>query len=138
MKIKLHHINIVSDNVPELDKFYREVLDLTPVPGLAENRKLDEGYPGAVSFVEDGDIQMHLAEKDMAIGFRTGEIVNPVEKGHIAFRTDDIEAFKQRLKDMGIPYSDFGDWAMAGWKQIFFYDPVGTVVEVHQVEGEDP
>lgn len=138
MKLKLHHINFVSHDVPALDAFYRDVLDLTEEPGMARFRKLDEGYPGAVSFRTDGDVQMHLAEKDLAIGFRTGQAVNPVEKGHVAFRTDDIEAFKARLDAMGIAYSDYGDWAMAGWKQIFFYDPVGTVIEVHQVEGEDP
>lgn len=138
MKLKLHHINIVSHDVPGLDAFYRSVLDLETEPGMGDKRKLDEGYPGDVSFMTDGDIQMHLAEKDMQIGFRTGQAVNPVEKGHIAFRTDDIDAFIARLEEKGVSYSDFGDWAMTGWRQIFFYDPAGTVIEVHQVEGEDP
>ena len=74
----------------------------------------------------------HLAEKDMGIGFRTGQVVNPVERGHIAFRTDDIAAFKKRLDEKGIRYSDYGGWAMSGWHQIFFYDPDGNVIEVHQ------
>ena len=43
----------------------------------------------------DGATQFHIAEKDMGTGFRTGQIVNPVERGHIAFRTDDIAAFKE-------------------------------------------
>ncbi|MGH6815218.1 MAG: VOC family protein, partial [Hyphomicrobiaceae bacterium] len=77
--------------------------------------------------------QMHLAEKDLHAGFRTGNVVNPVERGHLAFRTDDIAAFKQRLKDKGIPFSDYGAWAMNGWEQIFFYDPDGNIIEVHQV-----
>jgi glyoxylase I family protein len=136
MKLKLHHINIVSHDVPGLDAFYRDVLDLKTEPGMGAKRKLDEGYPGAVSFMTDGAIQMHLAEKDLAIGFRTGQAVNPVERGHIAFRTDDMDGFIARLKAKGIPFSDFGDWAMEGWRQIFFYDPAGTVIEVHQVEGE--
>ena len=59
-------------------------------------------------------------------------MVNPVERGHIAFRTDDIAAFKQRLDEKGIRYSDYGGWAMTGWQQIFFYDPDGNVIEVHQ------
>jgi len=137
MKLKLHHINIVSHDVPGLDAFYRDVLDLKSEPGMGDRRRLDQGYPGAVSFMTDGNIQMHLAEKDLDIGFRTGQAVNPVEKGHIAFRTDDMDAFTARLKAMGIPYSDYGDWAMEGWRQIFFYDPAGTVVEVHQVDGEE-
>ena len=77
--------------------------------------------------------QFHLAEKDLGINFRTGQAINPVERGHIAFRTDDIEAFKKRLKEKGIPFSDYGAWAMKGWEQIFFYDPDGNVIEVHQV-----
>lgn len=138
MKLKLHHINVVSHDVPGLDDFYRNVLDLKTEPGMGDKRKLDEGYPGDVSFMTDGAIQMHLAEKDLQIGFRTGQAVNPVEKGHIAFRTDDIDGFIKRLEQKNISYSDFGDWAMTGWRQIFFYDPAGNVIEVHQVEGEDP
>ena len=68
----------------------------------------------------------------MGTGFRTGQVVNPVERGHIAFRTDDIAAFKKRLDEKGIRYSDYGGWAMSGWHQIFFYDPDGNVIEVHQ------
>jgi len=43
-------------------------------------------------------------------------------------------AFKARLEARGIPYSDFGKWAIRGWHQIFFYDPEGNVVEVHQAD----
>ena len=37
------------------------------------------------------------------------------------------------LDEKGEPYSDYGTWAMNGWHQIFFHDPDGNVVEVHQV-----
>jgi catechol 2,3-dioxygenase-like lactoylglutathione lyase family enzyme len=132
MKLKLHHVNFATTDVAAMDKFYRDVLDMRTIPDMGRNRKRDEGYPGDVAFVTDGAMQMHIAEKDMAVGFRTGKVVNPVQRGHIAFRTDDLDAFKKRLDGKGIKYSDFGDWAMAGWKQIFFYDPDGNVVEVHQ------
>jgi glyoxylase I family protein len=134
MKLKLHHVNLCSSNVQVMDAFYRTVLGLQPEPSMNASRVTDQGYPGAVSFVSDGTTQLHLAEKDMQIGFRTGQVVNPVERGHIAFRTDDIAAFKQRLEEKGIPYSDYGGWAMSGWQQIFFYDPDGNVIEVHQAE----
>jgi glyoxylase I family protein len=133
MKIKLHHVNLCSTDVPAMDEFYRTVLDLKTEPGLNESRTPSGGYPGKVSFVTDGTTQLHLAEKDLGVSFRTGQAINPVERGHIAFRTDDIAAFKRRLKEKGIPYSDFGAWAMKGWEQIFFYDPDGNIVEVHQV-----
>jgi glyoxylase I family protein len=132
MKLKLHHVNLCSTNLPAMDTFYREVLDMETEPSMAERRIKDQGYPGDVSFVTDGTTQFHLAEKDMDTGFRTGQIVNPVSRGHIAFRTDDIAAFKKRLDAKGIRYSDYGGFAMAGWHQIFFYDPDGNVIEVHQ------
>jgi catechol 2,3-dioxygenase-like lactoylglutathione lyase family enzyme len=133
MKLKLHHVNLCSTDVPALDAFYRDVLDMEAEPTMARQRIKNQGYGGEVAFVTDGTTQFHLAEKDMGTGFRTGQIVNPVERGHIAFRTDDIAAFKKRLDDKGIKYSDYGGWAMAGWHQIFFYDPDGNVIEVHQV-----
>ena len=134
MKIKLHHVNVCSKDVPGLADFYREVLDLQPEPSLEAGRILDkDGYPGKVAFLSDGETQFHLAEKDYGISFRTGQAVNPVLNGHIAFRTDDIDAFKTRLKAKGIPFSDYGAWAMKGWEQIFFYDPDGNIIEVHQV-----
>ena len=138
MKLKLHHVNFATRDVRALDAFYRDVLDMQAMPGMNKNRVKDQGYPGDVAFVTDGAMQMHIAEKDMAIGFRTGQAVNPVDRGHIAFRTDDLDAFRKRLDEKGIQYSDFGDWAMTGWKQIFFYDPDGNVVEVHQAPADAP
>jgi glyoxylase I family protein len=95
MKIKLHHVNLCSTNVTAMDEFYRGVLDMEPESSLAANRDLSGGYPGKVAFLSDGATQFHLAEKDLGVGFRTGQAVNPVERGHIAFRTDDIDAFKK-------------------------------------------
>jgi len=134
MKIKLHHVNLCTTNVPALDAFYRTVLDLEPEPVLGGARVTSQGYAGNVAFLHDGAMQLHLAQKDLSIGFRTKQAVNPVERGHIAFRTDDIAAFKKRLDEKGIPYSDYGKWAMRGWHQIFFYDPEGNVIEVHQAD----
>jgi catechol 2,3-dioxygenase-like lactoylglutathione lyase family enzyme len=133
MKIKLHHLNLSTTNVAAMDAFYRDVLDLRPQPTRQQTRVTNQGYAGAVSFVTDGTTEVHLAERDLGVSFRTGQAINPLEKGHIAFRTDDIAAFKARLREKGIPFSDYGAWAMDGWQQIFFHDPDGNVVEVHQV-----
>lgn len=132
MKISLHHVNLCARDVPEMEAFYRSVLDLRPEPSLEGARNTSRGYAAPVAFVSDGHTQFHLAETDLGVGFRTGQAVNPLARGHIAFRTDDIEAFKRRLEERNIPYSDYGQWAMNGWHQIFFYDPVGNVIEVHQ------
>ena len=132
MKLRLHHINLATEKVDEMARFYREVLDLpvptTDIPVLEKTK----GYAGDVGFVWDGHVQMHLAEKDVMAGFRTGQIVNPVAKGHIAYRCDDIEAVMAELSAKGVPFSDWGDRAVEGWHQIFFYDPDGNVIEIHQ------
>ena len=75
---------------------------------------------------------MHLAERDLGVAFKNDEVINPVERGHIAFRTDDIEAFKAHLDAESIPYSDYGTTFAKEWHQVFFHDPEGNVVEVHQ------
>lgn len=133
MKLTLHHINLSTDKVTEMDAFYRDVLGLErETQGLPTLEK-GKGYAGDVAFVTDGHIQTHLAERDVLAGFKTGHIVNAVARGHIAYRTDDIAAFKEHLDDNGIPYSDWGHTAVAGWQQIFFFDPDGNVIEVHEV-----
>jgi glyoxylase I family protein len=134
VQIKLHHVNLCSKDVPAMDAFYRSVLGMEPEPSLAEGRETTQGYAGKVSFVTDGVTQFHLAEKDLGVAFRTNKSLNPLERGHIAFRTDDIEAFKKRLEEKGVSYADYGKWAMNGWHQIFFYDPDGNVIEVHQAD----
>lgn len=136
MKLTLHHINLSTEKVEEMDAFYRDVMRLDEakddLPGLRGDADV---YAGDVAFLEDGRTHIHVARKDVMAGFRTAQIVNPVEKGHIAYRCDDIEAFKAHLKEKGVPYSDWGESAVKGWHQIYFYDPDGNVIEVHQVLG---
>lgn len=132
-KLTLHHVNLVSDDVGRADAFYRDVMGLErPISGLPHLDKT-RGYGGDVVFLSDGRIQHHLAQKDVVAGFRAGHTVNPVSHGHIAYRTDDIDGFIAHLDTLGIPYSDWGDQAVHGWRQVFFYDPDGNVIEVHQV-----
>ena len=138
MKLWLHHLNLCGDNVPALDDFYRIVMNL----GDDEQQNLppinqDKALVGQVSFVTDGNIQLHLTSKDITNSFRSGHVVNPLERGHIAYRTDDIEAFMTHLEKCSVPYSDWGSDAVEGWHQIFFYDPIGNVIEVHQVLSDD-
>lgn len=136
MRISMHHINLSTDKVEEMDEFYREVLGLEATDEDVPALRGDEAvYAGDVAFVSDGHMHLHIARKDVQAGFRTGQLVNPVMAGHIAWRTDDLAAFKAHLEAEGVPYSDWGDSAVAGWHQIYFHDPEGNVIEVHQKGG---
>ena len=134
MKLTLHHINLSTDHVAQMNAFYRGVLGLTEESSGLPTLEKNKGYAGDVAFVSDGHIQMHLAQKDVLASFRAGHIVNPVSQGHIAYRTDDLDAFKAHLDAQCVQYSDWGNAAVAGWRQIFFYDPDGNVIEVHQAD----
>lgn len=135
MKLEFHHINYVSEDVDRLHDFYTNVLGLADVPIQSFPRpeaKDGKGYDGKIRFATDGQMQMHLAEKNLTVAFDNGEVINPVERGHIAFRTDDIAAFKAMLDVKGIRYSDYGTAFAKEWHQVFFHDPEGNVIEVHQ------
>jgi len=131
MKLKLHHINLATTDVPGMNAFWRDVLGMTTEPSMGQG-SLDPNVRSRVEFVTDGATQFHLTERDLGFAYRAKQALNPMERGHIAFRTDDIAAFKRRLEEKGIPYSDYGPWAVKGWQQIFFYDPAGHIIEVHQ------
>ena len=132
MKLELHHINLSTRDVKKLETFYKDILFLDTQSDDLPTLEKKKGYSGDVSFVGDGKVQMHLAQKDLSVNFKTGHFINPVEKGHIAYRTDDIEAFKKHLKENNIEFTDWGDIGVSGWHQIFFYDPDGNIIEVHQ------
>jgi glyoxylase I family protein len=137
MKLTLHHINVASHDVPGLDAFYGEVLMQEGIGRQETLPTLEAGnYPGRVMFRTDGQVQFHLAEQDLEIAIRAGKAINPLDRGHIAFRTDDIEAFRRHLEAKGVAYVDYGTYFTRHWHQIFFQDPAGTVIEVHQVLSE--
>ena len=135
MKISFHHINLVSKNLEELNNFYKNILKLDSIPEQQFPRteaNQNKGYDGKIKFVTDGNIQLHLAEKDLTVAEKNKKHINPVEKGHIAFRTDDIKSFLKKLREKNIPFSDYGTTFAKEWHQVFFQDPEGNVIEVHQ------
>ena len=136
MKLEFHHINFVSNNVDRLHNFYTQVLGLDNIAIQSFPRPeatVSSGYDGKIMFVTEGRIQMHLATKDLTTAFNNGQVINPIERGHIAFRTDDIEGFMALLDRNGIPFSDYGTAFAKEWHQVFFHDPEGNVIEVHQL-----
>ena len=140
MKLEFHHINYVSHDVEALHDFYTKIMkmdDIAPQNFLRTTATSKTGYDGNIKFATEGSMQMHLAERDLDVAVRNGLHINPVERGHIAFRTDDIDGFKKHLKDNGIQYADYGTAFAAEWHQIFFYDPEGNIIEVHQQVPED-
>ncbi|MGJ9385201.1 VOC family protein [Salipaludibacillus sp. CF4.18] len=133
MKMIMHHQNISTNNVEEMTKFYKDVLGLEEAEVKTDTRIMNKGYDKDTRFLNvDNGCQVHISQKDPNNGFTTGHYVNLLLNGHIAFRVDDIEEMKKRLNENNIQFSDFGEWAIKGWYQIFVYDPDGNVIEFQQ------
>ena len=117
MTTRFHHINLCAKDPSDLD-----VLELAESNAYTGNQKQikNQGYGGRIAFLTDGTSEMHLSTLDLTVAFRTKQPINPLERGHIAFRTDDIGGIKRRLTERGVPYADYGAWAIEGWLQIFF------------------
>ena len=138
MKLEFHHINFVSHDVDRMHDFYTGLLGLDDIPqdNFPRTDETEEaGYSGSIRFATDGGMQMHLAERNLDVAFKNGQTINPVDRGHIAFRTDDIAAFLKLLDENNVPYSDYGTAFAKEWHQVFFHDPEGNVIEVHQQVG---
>lgn len=135
MNLAFHHINLVAEDVDRMHQFYTGLLGLDDIPITQFPRteaKDGKGFDGDIRFATDGTMQMHLAARSFDVGFRNGHMINPVARGHIAFRTDDLDAVLTTLRANNIPYSDYGTTFSQEWHQVFFQDPEGNVVEVHQ------
>ena len=135
MKLEFHHINFVSKDVDKMNDFYKNILcmDSIPIENFPRTEETaDSGYSGKINFVTEGKIEMHLAERDLNVAFKNNQTINPVDHGHIAFRTNDIKSFLTKLRDNNIPLSDYGTTFAREWHQVFFQDPEGNVIEVHQ------
>ena len=126
-----HHLNLASerDGVARTAGFYRDLLGLTPV----ELPRDEDAYGAGIQTLEDSSgYQYHFVPAEPDFSQRQGLAVNPLV-GHLAFRVDDIAAVRAHLDSAGVPYSDMGVWAIAGWHQLFCADPDGRVIEFHQL-----
>ena len=138
MELKLHHVNYSTKDVGAVAEFYRSLFNMKPVPSYGDAQITSQGYDRKVEFLTDGTTEFHIAPQDLGVAFRTKQSLNPLDRGHIAFRTNDIEAFKAMLREKNIQFADYGVWAIGGWYQIFLQDPDGTIVEVHQTDYKAP
>jgi len=148
MKLRLHHVNVVSDNIEELHQFYAQVLGLErmPLPPMIDHvghedqasndAEDDETWRDNVGFFDAGEgdnLQIHAGRRQPYLGAQMEHSINPLLTGHFAFRTDDLDAVRKHLTDQGIPFSDYGEWAVKDWDQIFLSDPAGNIIEIHQL-----
>lgn len=145
--LRLHHVNVTSDHMPSLVSFYQDTLGL----GLLKTPEMiatvssgatdgNEEWDSTAKFFDAGDpelLQIHVTQRQPYLAIREGHCVNPLIGGHFAFRTDNIQEVMQQLTANNVSYDDWGIWSVKGWHQIFFTDPAGNMIEIHQVIDEE-
>ncbi|HZN34579.1 MAG TPA: VOC family protein [Pirellulaceae bacterium] len=113
---QLNHVALHVADVERSVQFYRDVLQLTPIPRPAFT------FPGAW-FRLGVDQELHL------IGERTKEVVSHNRGNHFALLVDDFNAWEQRLTELGVtflPRRTRPDGAL----QLFIIDPDGHYLEL--------
>jgi catechol 2,3-dioxygenase-like lactoylglutathione lyase family enzyme len=121
----LHHVNVPATDMEQTFSFYRDVLDIEPhsFPGRSNL------FTGARAV--DGVRELHLSPRRAGATFE-GWRVEPTLRGHFALSVESLDAVTERLDALSVPFEDRGDRSLAGFRQIYFYDPGFNLVEANE------
>jgi len=113
--MKLDHVNIHTDDIAAMTKFLGETAGL--VPGDRPNFKFDGAW-----LYDDEGAAVHLVKADKA-----AKEIGPVD--HFAFRGDDLDGTRARLKQHGYEYVE-RQQADTDTIQLFVKGPLDVTVEL--------
>ena len=127
---RLGELVLRTSNVPELAKFYTEVIGLEPHASFGNNRFLKvaedfEGHPQMLAIFDKsknfrgpGNIQLDKADAG----------AGTLHHFAFAMERDDFNSEVTRLEGIGI-YFELEEYEQFGWRSIHFHDPDGNSVE---------
>ncbi len=113
---QLDHVALHVRNVEESVRFYRDVLELEPLP------RPDFDFPGAW-------FRLGMAQELHLIGDRTQPVISSNRGNHFALMVYDIDGFAAALTRKGIAFRGPSP-RPDGASQIFLQDPDGHVIEL--------
>jgi len=118
--ITFGHVNVRTNKLEESVAFYRDVLGLTPGPAATRPGSNDHVWLSDSS----GKPCVHL-QRATAIGMEmSGAGIH-----HFAFDSDDAEAWRNKLKSLGIGHEEM-EFEEAGMLQFNLKDPNGLRLEL--------
>ncbi|MGH8139127.1 MAG: VOC family protein [Steroidobacteraceae bacterium] len=129
--LELHHHAVIvpPDLVEKTGEFYRNVMGLATDAGRWN-------IPGLPGFFLDlpNDTQIHLLGREGSTPSRyaTSPDQDPVSN-HVALAVADVLKAEQELIRLKVPYWILDNVASPELKQLFFRDPAGNVIELHQI-----
>jgi catechol 2,3-dioxygenase-like lactoylglutathione lyase family enzyme len=127
--LELHHCGVcmAPDLAERMRSFYEHVLGLRADPGRPN-------IPGIPGYWMDlpGDTQIHLMGKDGPSPYAQSPDRDPVFT-HVALGVADVAAAEEELRRLGTDYWRLDSVVGPQQSQLFFYDPAGNMIELHQV-----
>jgi catechol 2,3-dioxygenase-like lactoylglutathione lyase family enzyme len=145
MTWKIHHVNLPAHDVRESASFFNAIFGMRE--GVFQRPSSGGDFrsdPAALAaFEQEGadavglgvNNGLHIVKPVPSFAKANGLQHNPTIGGHVAITVPDLDAVKRRLDDAGIMYSDAGQYAMLGYRQIYLYDPSMNLLEVNQRVG---
>jgi catechol 2,3-dioxygenase-like lactoylglutathione lyase family enzyme len=130
--LELHHHGIrigpAKDDVDKARRFYTDVMGLAPDPGRPHIPTID-GYWMDVG----GTAQIHLMGVDGVSKFAQGPDKDP-SRPHVALAVPSIDDAGKELDRLKVDYWVAESVVGPQSRQIFFYDPFGNMIELHQID----
>lgn len=126
----LHHVSLITANLPEAVAFYVEVLGFSQIPRPS--------FPRAGAWLNAGGVELHLTDFPQG-SFRTSKTVG-TDDVHFAMRVRDFGVLIDKLNRHG--YRDDLDepdakrliikrQSLAGYSQLYLMDPDSHLIELN-------
>ncbi len=127
--LELHHYAVTMPNnlVEKMGEFYEGVVGLD----FDEGRPNIPGIPGFWLDVPN-DVQIHLMGKEGQSIYARGPDKDPVNV-HVALAVPDVVEAEEELKRLNIDYWTLEGVALPNLQQLFFKDPAGNQIELHEI-----
>ena len=122
---KQHHIAIISSDWAKAKAFYVDKLGFELINEAY--RPQSDDY---VRMLRQGDTTLEI----FVMPQNPERVTNPEAKGlrHLAFHVEDIEAAVAWLHSLGIETEPIGEDRCNGGRYVFFHDPDGLPLELHE------
>lgn len=136
MSWRIHHVNLPTFDMERTVKFFEDVLgssrtDFPAAQGTRATVNVDADHVARLVSA-DGSSEIHIASPRQDFTFQQDARIHPTIRGHIAIEVDDLDAVRARLRQLGVPFDDPGEWAYRGLSQLYVWDPFMNVIEINQ------
>jgi len=118
--MRIEHANITVSDVQASAAFYRRLFDAA----LRWEGATEAGLRAA----HIGDDEAYLALFEATQQGRAPASYFEVGFNHVAFQVDDLDTYRQRLAQMGVPIKAEEDYEPG--RRLYFYDPDGVEIEL--------